>query len=272
MRDIAIVIPTVNREPSARNTLEQTLDNLVSAGGWESDRLHSVSVVDSGGSDDWPNRAMVRFAYTHQPSRDEGPGTIRVYRGDRRLATPNVAEALAIGAGTGAEWVLFCEDDLDFIADFVGSVGRWLDDHAAAGTTTYRFTCAHVAIESRLQQGLDHWWYPVEQSWGTQCFALRSGDAASLAGWLKENPLYRHIDGRMADGAYDLEMHRWARSLGVARFVASVPSFCQHLAPLGRDSTIWKERPWPVEFPSWPGHGWSYVGKKQQQQREVARA
>lgn len=267
MRDIAVVIPTVDREPAAPNTLPKMLENLARSGAWQSPRLHSVHIVDSGVGTDWPDRALRGLAYTHHPSIGPEPGIIQVHGSTRRrLSTPNVAETLGAGAECGADWVLFCEDDVDFIADFVGAVGRWLDDHAAPPVTVYRFTALNAAMESKECRARGAWDYPVAQSWGTQCMAMRSHLAADLSSWLLAHPLYRHKDGRMADGAYDLEMHRWAAERGLTHFVASVPSFCQHIAPYGKDSAIWKERPWPVEFPTWPGREWTYHGRQKQQE------
>jgi hypothetical protein len=234
-------MPTVDRSPGAQY-LSQTLANLTRAGVFTSPRLHSMHLIDSGVGD-WPYPALNGEPISvHRPAQRRGP-------------SENCAEALRIGALTLAPWVLYLEDDIDVCADFLGSVGRWLDDvERVASPSVYKLTCNHVAMT--LNPAKQRGWctLPAAQTWSTVAMALRSDVAMNLSEWLHERPLYTHENGRV-DVAYDMEMHNWAASVNISEFVISVPSFVQHIAS---NSAIRPGDRRIIRFPTWPGRDWSY--------------
>ncbi len=266
MRDIAVVVVTVDRQPKAQNYLEATLDNLARAGVLASPRLHGLHIVDSGGSEAWPDAAIVLHPYRdgrhhvwRQPS-DESVITVhRPGDGQRRTPNENVATALLVGAGTDARWVLFLEDDIDVCGWFLDSVGAWLDAHARDDRRVYAFGAAYQQILDVVTRGGTSWDYPVSAFYGTQAFAVRHADARSLAEWLFDHPRYLGDDGVGRDACYDLAIHRWsaARYPTLRFFLASAPSFVQHT---GRSSVI-QPRAVTHTFDSWPGRDWSYVNR-----------
>jgi hypothetical protein len=266
MRDIAVCIVTVDRRPR-RNYLAETLANLGRSGAWRSERLRSVHVVDSGGSESWPDDGIIDIAYTNAregyPVDESTSSILLVHRSEsRRSGKQNFAEALDVGARSGALWTLVLEDDVDVVDDFVDGVGRWLDDHAVAWPTCYPL-CGNNRVISRLAaDGVSSWQYPVASFWGFQAIVMRAAEAASVAAWLRAYPEFVHSDGRRDPEAHDLELHRWAESHRISHFVGSCPSFVQHV---GVESFINPDRTWDVTFPSWPGREWRYVGKQQQQ-------
>lgn len=263
MRDIAVVIPTVDRWPRAAY-LGETLANFTRAGVWWSRRLHSMHIVDTGlvvpDVAPWPERALDGVTYSCAEHVDQ-PNIPLIHRPSaRRLPTENAAAALRAGCLQGVAWVLFVEDDVDVCANFLCGIGEWLDRNARIDRHVYCFSGDNQAISDAVALGRETWNYPVASHWGTQCMALRQAAALDLSSWWVEHPLFRHADGR-EDTAYDLEMHRWADARGYQYFLASAPSFVSHI---GVDSAINPTRAWHPQFTSWPGRDWSYQPKQQE--------
>ena len=57
MQEITVVMITVDRTPR-KNYLLETLKNLERGDVWKSEHLHSFHLFDSGGSKNWPGRAL----------------------------------------------------------------------------------------------------------------------------------------------------------------------------------------------------------------------
>lgn len=179
-----------------------------------------------------------------------------------RSACENAGAALIAGGRQALErnlsWVLFCEDDLDFCDDFIGSVSRWLDDYGASEDyRLFAFGAAYpqIADAALKSPAGSAWVYPYKAFYGTQCFAIRPDDAISLGSYIASNPLIR---GVVNPNAYDLMFHDWmSANYPGGAFLASVPSFVQHI---GRQS-ICTGKEITHTFESWPGHEWSYRGR-----------
>lgn len=242
MDDIAVVMITLDRSPK-KNYLGETLTNLERGGLWKSPRLRSFTLVDSGS----PNVYPYFFSQFNFPRGIEVDTT-----NNRRNARENVARALHLGADTGAPWVLFTEDDIDVCANFLDSVGKWLDENTIEHCHIYAFGAAYDQIRAAYKLKATAWGYPVEAFYGTQCFAIRNEQAQSLAVWLETHRLVRGVD---SPGAYDLSMQEWSRANWPEfdYFRASVPNFVQHL---GDESLIGNKF---FKFPAWPGREWSYI-------------
>lgn len=259
--EIAVVMPTYDRSGRSPNFLEATLANMDRGGVWMSPHLHSFHIVDSGGGRDWPDRALINRVYSGN-GIETPPNVIRVHRTEvRRAATINVAHALKIGAQSGAPYVLFCEDDIDVIGDFIGSVYRWLMDHSKTYAATYRFTADHDGLKDPKVRANGVMQYHMYDTWGTQCYALAAPVAYDLAQWYFDHPQYEHADGKKTE-AYDLEMHNWGAARNIQWAFASSPSFCQHLAWQKGESSIWGDRERKVWFETFPGHDYVYERRK----------
>lgn len=251
-RDIAAVLITVDRSPQ-RNYLSETLSNLERGGLNTSRRLHSLTLVDSGPGSMW--------------AESQARGTIRTSgsRVGHRCANHNVAAALELGAATGCRWVLFLEDDIDVCAEFFDSVGAWIDGICAdeqEWSPVYALGANYPQIDDIAANGGTVWRYPVDQFYGTQALVFDSNDVRSVADYLRAHCYDRAHDGT----AYDLIIADWARQRGISHFVASCPSFIQHV---GRTSSI-RPRPHTHTFPSWPGREWSYLDRQTQDRRSTA--
>lgn len=182
-----------------------------------------------------------------------GPRVV-VHRAEtRRVACLNAAAALRAGLGTGAPWILFCEDDLDFCGEFMDSVGRWLDLYGDQQYKVFAFGCAYPQIVARTTQRAWTWEYPVKCFYGTQCFAIRREDAVSLAAYWNTNPIVCDV---YSPSAYDLMLQDWHRLQHPALpvMLASAPSFVQHI---GRDS-IATSKTQTHTFASWQGKFWCF--------------
>lgn len=261
MADIAIAIATVDRTPK-RNYLAQTLLNLARAGVWKSSRLSEVVIVDSGVGEDWPSRTLAAAQAGAGRIGMTRPGDCRIVLSQaRRSAKQTFATALFEGA-QDARWVIFIEDDIDVCADFVDSVGRWLDDNVRPDPCVYVMGGDNSAIKSAHERGESAWLQPPPTFWGLQCVVMSAPVARDVGGWMEQHPIFTHADGRPDDNAHDLELQRWAADRKAPTFVAAAPSFVQHV---GDDSAINPERTWRVTFPTWPGVDWTYDKQKKKQ-------
>lgn len=253
---IALVMITIDRSKQGKtNYLATTLENINRsipsvpsiAVEWAALFLSTPECSHHLGFANW-------FDYVNQP---ETP----------RNACENAGIALQFGGSIanerGLSWVLFCEDDLDFCGDFIGSVSRWLDDHGNVNdprSSQYRlfaFGAAYpqVADAARKSPAGSAWHYPYRAFYGTQCFAIRPDDAISLGSYIASNPLIRGVRN---PNAYDLMFHDWMdANYPDGAFLASVPSFVQHI---GRQS-ICTGKEITHTFDSWPGREWSYRGR-----------
>lgn len=247
MRDIAAVMITVDRTSRGKTDyLPSTLTNWMRATArpTELSWLHSFTACDSGSSHDWPGfAALRRLGICVSPSPPGG-----------RIACQNAGHALILGGLSGAPWVLFMEDDLDFCADFLGSVGRFLDKYGHIDRyRLFSFGAAYDQVTQAARNGDDAWPYPIDAFYGTQCFAIRAADAVSLGNYISSNPLIRTVNN---PDAYDLMFHDWAKNLYPGNcFLASAPSFVQHI---GRES-ICTGKEETHRFESWPGREWTYA-------------
>lgn len=229
MRDFSIAIKTHDRTPrGGRNYLEETLDNFC--------RATALTDVSHG---------------------------LYIARGEGRTLHQNAREAIRMAAEhpDRARWVMVLEDDLDFCDGFLDSALRWLEDHASDERLMYAFGANYDQIRVATERGLTAWHYPVDAFYGAQALAWKREDAAELAEWLGPDPFYRSLDKQtgevteIRDHGHDLLLQHWGRHRGVTHFLASAPSFVQHI---GRQSGIGNGS---FQFTSWPGRDYRYEGR-----------
>ncbi len=250
MNDISVVMITMDREVEGKeNYLPSTLDSLRSSGVFLSPRLHSFNLCVSR-SQTWPK--LSDYISDAEAETIQNAIPLVVHYGDR-LACENAGHALQTGARSGASWVLFCEDDIIVCADFLGSVGRWLDEYADDDRyIVYSFGTPYDDVKKVNPFTGNSWQYPVTSFYGTQCFVLRPEHALSLGTYISSNPIVRGVTN---PNAYDLMFHDWMReNYPTKTFLASVPSFVQHV---GRQS-ICTGKDKTHTFDSFPGTEWSY--------------
>ena len=259
IRDIAVCIMTFDRRAyGKKNYLEETLDNFTQVGGFLSDRFHSLHIVDGGSpaEGEWPHQGIKDIAYTMAtPGAGAGYPHVFVHASESKvLSCQNAARTLRAGIGSGAPWVLFCEDDLDFCGDFLESVGHWLDLFGDDKYPAFVFGAAYPATSLLASRGIYSWEYPIRSFYGTQCFAMRPAVAAELAAYWDSNP---QVNDVWSPSAYDLMMQQWVLTYRPRQkfFLASCPSFVQHI---GRQS-IATGKPITHTFDSYPGRNWAFT-------------
>jgi hypothetical protein len=229
-----VVMMTFDRSPRT-NYLQDTVNNLLRAGVFESSRLHSFTLADSGS----PTLDVIQTAFENVDY------DVYVATG-QRTPTQNAAYALSRASNMGADWVLFLEDDIDVCNWFLESAAGWLEDHIDMGHRVFPLGANYADIEGLVGRSTC-WTYPIAAYYGTLAVAMRSNDARSIAEHLAQ------IDPEKA--TYDLFIAQWAAARGIREFLTPVPSFVQHL---GQDSSI---RPGGEfhQYRSWPGRQWSYA-------------
>lgn len=264
--DITVVMITVDRSPK-RNYLQDTISNLRWGGVFQSERLRSFTLV--------VGQPIQRGVVDDDPSRDydgviSDMGmrySINAITADHRLLPcENAGRALILGSKLASAhpqgWVLFLEDDIDCCADFLGSVGRWLDKYGTEfgnlfhnSSALYSFGCAYPQIS--YASG-DIWQHRPFTFYGTQAIALRPNFAQALGAMISSNPKIEHHDPTesnrlLSPAEYDLMISHCA-GFGHHSISASIPSFVQHI---GMESSLSDRSPCHT-FPSWPGREWSY--------------
>jgi hypothetical protein len=249
-RDIAAVMIAVDRSPR-ENFLAGTLANLKRSDLLTSDRLMELAIVT-------PDRVWAKGVMD-----GAGLGRSSYLHGGTHPANANAAQALRRGAATGADWVLFLEDDIDVIGRFFDSVGAWLDINAADDVVIYPLGANYAQTQGTKVEG---WRYPTHKFYGTQAVAFRSSICEPLADRI-ERWAAGDLDGETHSHGYDIAMARWHRVHHGPTMLTPVPSFVQHT---GTTSVIAPTRR-PHTFPSWPGREWDYlsISRKARQARRA---
>lgn len=162
---LLLTIRTANRAPK-RNYLDQTVLGLMAKG------VSDFHIFATDPDVSW------------LPAWLEGDR--RVHVPDRRL-TPNQngLAPIALLDDIEADWIILSEDDVFWCADPVGSMARWLSQHARPDVVVYRF----FAFDHLHAEGLHVASAPLREQKGSQVIALRAADAKRLATWAKAHPL-----------------------------------------------------------------------------------
>lgn len=269
---IALVIETFDRRlVDRRNYLDTTLRNLAEVGVFESPLFHSLQIVSGGEKDDFA--AAVESCIPPGVHVEWHPAPEQCTR------QQNGMRAFDAGARTDADWVLKLEDDLDFVDDLLGCVGRFLaqmQQHSSpnhevfspmfcfgasfeivsqshyqeAGETVLGRGISFPHVRQALEKRRTWLAHPVGGFWGAQAILLRQRFARHLADWLGPDPaLWDGKEWHRARG-HDLMLQRWGAHLHAKAFITAIPAFVQHI---GHESTLGNPR---LEFP-WPGRGWT---------------
>lgn len=195
----------------------------------------------------WMREPMADLAVTlHVPTAPRNPN-----ENGRALVT--VLDTVA------ADWLLMLEDDVQFCADFVGSVERWLRDHERPDVHVYRF-CAFGAL---AKQGATFYEYPLREQRGSQAVALRAADARAFAQWAAEHhtqwrPAMAPFQNQRTNG-FDKLIGYWALATWPKQKVGLVsrPQLVRHV---GIVSGIHRARPSIRNDSAWAGTGYTYEG------------
>jgi hypothetical protein len=246
---ISTALITVDRSPS-HNYLGETLSNLERG----ISRLErEIHICDSSHDPSWIRDAHSCSRLSLHVSSAEGG----------RCASHNYSAALRAASESGDSWVLVLEDDIDVIADFWGSIERWIDEYERPDRRVYPLGAAYPQVLESLTLRRESFWdYPIDKFYGTQAVLFRRDDALKLATYLTHHAFDREQDGT----AWDLLIADWSRCAypGISHFRTPAPSFVEHI---GRGSVV-RPRSFTHRFESWPGSDWSYqAGRPREIQR-----
>ena len=117
----------------------------------------------------------------------------------RRHANQNGIAPIALLDTLDADWIILSEDDLEWCADPLGSVARWLETHATPDVVMYRFFAFDLLTPVSAHAGAA----PLREQRGSQAVALRATDARRFSAWVQAHPL----DWRPADAPYQNRPH-----------------------------------------------------------------
>jgi hypothetical protein len=234
-----LTIRTANRAPKA-NYLGQTVRSLIAGGVCPDD----ICIVPTDDHIDWLLEEIKGIS-----------GLNVAFVNRRRTANENGIAQVALLQRYPSDWIVMTEDDLEWCADPVGSMSRWLDKHATPERTMYRFfsfpPVLHVSQHASEA--------PLKEQRGSQVVALRSDDAIRFAMWARTHPVDWRPKGapfqNRPDDGFDKLLGYWALQDNptVTTGLVSRPFFVRHL---GVESSLhgWGRR-MDAHF---AGQQWSY--------------
>lgn len=203
---------------------------------------------------DYCRSTLVRLAESGSLQHPELLG-LHVSHGESLTPNGNGCRALRMAVRDEADWVVFLEDDVDTINDFVGSLDRWLDRFACEEILAYPLSCFYPA-EMRTHRATGAWKYPIDRFYGSQGFAIRTADASDFAAWLVglgKSP--------ERDVSFDLHLAQWhvMKRPNQKELITPAPCFLDHtgeFSSLGPPGS-WERVGRVTEF---AGRDWSYRG------------
>lgn len=158
--------------------------------------------------------------------------TVQVHVPRYRLtANENGLAPIALLDTIDADWIVLSEDDLEWCADPLGSMARWLEMYATPDVLIYRF----FAFDRLTPVSKHAATAPLREQKGSQAVALRAADAKRFADWALAHPLdWRPASAPFQDrpnDGFDKLLGYWAlqdRPL-VTTGLVSQPFFVKHL-------------------------------------------
>lgn len=210
---LLFTIRTADRAPK-KNYLGATIRSLV-AGGVAATDIHVVPTDPDFG---WMLDEL------HVPIRLHAPV-------ERRRPNENGVACVALLDRHDADWIILSEDDLEFCADPLGSMARWLETYQQPDVVMYRF----FAFDRLTQVSAHAATAPLCEQKGSQAVALRAADARRFAAWATAHPLdwrpkKAPFQDRPHDG-FDKLLGYWALQdrPSVTTGLVARPFFCRHL-------------------------------------------
>lgn len=139
----------------------------------------------------------------------------------------NGARALLRAANDNPDWIIFLEDDIDVIDDFIPSTQRWLKRFELPNILFYPLGSFYQHMTQPLHDK-GAWDMPLPLFYGSQAVVLRKRDAIDFAVWLN-NRGFQDVKGR--DTEFDLNLTRWHQERCPSREFTRTPapSFVDHI-------------------------------------------
>ena len=124
------------------------------------------------------NGLLRRLAET-RTLEDRSVRGLHVSHGEGLTPNANAVRALRMSAADEADWILFLEDDIEIVNDFIGSVSRWLTDFARYDVLFYPLGSFYPFI-SKDHHERGAWDMGLDLYYGSQAVAFRARDAGII--------------------------------------------------------------------------------------------
>ena len=150
---------------------------------------------------------------------------LHLHHGEGISPNQNGCRALLAAAKDEAEWVIFLEDDIDVIDDFIPSIQRWLTDWERQDVMAYPLCCFYSdATREFAKRGAYD--IPISKYYGSQGILFRTPDAVDYANWLTS--LGKSFE---RDVSFDIHLSQWhtERLPKQKTLVTPAPCFIDHI-------------------------------------------
>jgi len=186
---------------------------------------------------------------------------LHVHHGEVLNPNMNGVGALRAAARDNPDWVVFLEDDIDIINDFINSLQAWLDAFARDDVFFYPLGSFYAGItQSRRAYGF--WEMPLHLYYGSQAVAFRTHDALHYAHWLDEHQGDTTPEWSQwrFDQHFDMHLAMWQRMVGGNNEITITPSPC-FVDHVGENSIMgtWERTGRMLDF---AGRDWSFCGRE----------
>lgn len=168
----------------------------------------------------------------------------------------NAVHALRSAVADDADYVLFLEDDVEIVDDFLGSVSRWLGEVVEPRIHFYPLGCAaRRAARQCIKAGHAAWHYPVKEFFGACGLVFPSASALTFCDTCVQRP-----DWMMEWNGLDVNLKRWHQRIEPtqAYLLTPFPCLIDHRgeqSSLSTDPTHFTGR-----YEGFVGTSWSYRG------------
>lgn len=147
---------------------------------------------------------------------------LHVNYGEGLTPNENGCRALERAALDAPDWVLFFEDDMDVIDDFLGSIERWMTKYERPDIHLYPLGCNYSQC---FLPDSDCWLYGVSKYYQSGCFLLRADKVAHLCDFMRTRPPVSR------ERCFDLNIARWHQEIEpqTEYLHTPVPCFVNHV-------------------------------------------
>lgn len=153
-----------------------------------------------------------------------------------------------------ADWILFLEDDIDIIDDFLGSTDRWLADHARAHIQFYPLGCGvRGAMRRAKEQRARSFNWPIRAFYGATALALRPAFVRDFCETYAQHP-----DWMMNPYGLDENLKRYIQRMypDQPHICTPVPCFIDHRG--AQTSQTMANSHWTGSYTGWEGRAITY--------------
>mgnify|MGYP003642232917 CR=1 FL=1 len=169
--------------------------------------------------------------------------------------------AMKAAAGDQSDFIIFLEDDIDILNDFVSSIDSWMQDVLDPHIHVYPLGCgAQRALRRARTTGHTSWRWPLKDYFGTCGLVMRREDALDFIYVYETLPeLYPAEKQWMVRwNCMDVNLREWHRRIEPEQTYLVTPTTCfiQHQGVVSSLST--EPSHWTGTFQNWQGRDFIY--------------